>query len=107
MEAGLAGRLHPYAGGIGGFRQRVGDNCLDREGGGLQPASSYRSPNYLRRRPLTDAATLSFALTYAGTLAVAALILIGQLAAFTALLALAGIVRLLVLPLSALTRRIG
>lgn len=54
---------------------------------------------------MTDAATLSFALTYTGTLAIAALMLIGQLAAFTILLMLAGIVRLLTLPLDALTRR--
>lgn len=52
-----------------------------------------------------DVATLSFTLTYAGTLAVAALMFIGQLAAFTVLLTLAGIVRLLTLPIPALTRR--
>ena len=53
---------------------------------------------------MTDAATLSFALTYTGTLAVAALMLLGQLAAFTILLTLAGIVRLLTLPIYALIR---
>ncbi|MFJ6302152.1 hypothetical protein [Pseudarthrobacter oxydans] len=55
---------------------------------------------------MTDPATLSFALTYTGTLAVAALMFIGQLAAFAILLALAGIVRLLALPIYALLRRI-
>jgi hypothetical protein len=54
---------------------------------------------------MPDAATLPFALTYAGTLAVAALIFFGQFAALTILLALAGIVRLVTLPVHALTRR--
>jgi hypothetical protein len=54
---------------------------------------------------MPDAETLTFALTYAGTLAVAALMFFGQFAAFTILLALAGIVRLLTLPVHALTRR--
>ena len=53
---------------------------------------------------MTDAATLSFALTYVGTLAVGALMFIGQLAACTILLAIAGLVRLLTLPVSALLR---
>ncbi|UKA69074.1 hypothetical protein LFT44_21370 (plasmid) [Arthrobacter sp. FW306-05-C] len=52
-----------------------------------------------------DPATLSFALTYAGTLAVAALMFIGQLAAFTILLTLAGIVWILTLPVCTLIRR--
>jgi hypothetical protein len=54
---------------------------------------------------MSDTETLTFAITYAGTLAVAALMFFGQLAAFTILLALAGIVRLLTLPVHALTRR--
>lgn len=53
---------------------------------------------------MPDAATLSFALTYTGTLAVAAFMFFGQLAAFTILLALAGVVRLLTLPVYALIR---
>ncbi|WP_146069198.1 hypothetical protein [Arthrobacter sp. ZGTC412] len=56
--------------------------------------------------PPSATATLSFALTYSGTLAVAALMFIGQLASFTILLALAGIVRLLALPFYALIRRV-
>jgi hypothetical protein len=54
---------------------------------------------------MPDAETLTLALTYTGTLAVAALMFLGQLAAFTVLLALAGIVRLLALPVHARTRR--
>ncbi|MFF1252657.1 hypothetical protein ACFVYC_09195 [Pseudarthrobacter sp. NPDC058329] len=54
---------------------------------------------------MPDAATLSFALTYMGTLAVAALLFFGQLAALTILLALAGVIRLLTLPFYALIRR--
>lgn len=54
--------------------------------------------------PMTDAAILSFALTYVGTLAVGVLMFIGQLAACTILLVLAGLVRLLTLPVSALLR---
>lgn len=54
---------------------------------------------------MPDAATLSFALTYAGTLAVAALMFLGQLAAFTVLLALTGVGRLLVLPVRAAVQR--
>ncbi len=53
---------------------------------------------------MPDAETLTLALTYTGTLAVAALMFLGQLAAFTVLLALAGIVRLLNLPAHARTR---
>jgi hypothetical protein len=55
---------------------------------------------------MPDAATLSFTLTYTGTLAVAALMIFGQLAAFTILLALAGVVRLLALPVYAVIRRV-
>jgi threonine/homoserine efflux transporter RhtA len=54
---------------------------------------------------MPDAETLTLALTFTGTLAVAALMFLGQLAAFTVLLALAGIVRLLTLPVAARTRR--
>lgn len=54
---------------------------------------------------MLDAETFTFALTYAGTLPVAALMFFGQLAAFSIVLALAGIVRLLSLPVRALTRR--
>ena len=54
---------------------------------------------------MTDPATLSFTLTYLGTLAVGAAMLLGQLAACTILLALAGLVRLLALPMSAFIRR--
>ena len=48
--------------------------------------------------------TLAFGLTYTGTLAVALLMFFGQLAAFTALLALAGTVRLLAYAVRAITR---
>lgn len=54
---------------------------------------------------MPDAATLTNALTYTGTLAVAALMLFGQIAAFTIFLALAGTVRLLILAVHKLTRR--
>jgi len=54
---------------------------------------------------MPDAATLSFALTYTGTLAVAALMFLAQLAAFTILLALAGVARFLTLPVHAAFRR--
>lgn len=43
---------------------------------------------------VNDPSSLSFALTYAGTLGVAALMLLSQLVAFTALLVLAGAVSL-------------
>lgn len=56
--------------------------------------------------PMTDAETLSFTLTYLGTLTVGALMLMGQLAACTILLALAGLIRLIALPISALSRRV-
>lgn len=39
---------------------------------------------------MNDSSTLSFALTYAGTLGVAVLMFLGQFIAFTALLVLAG-----------------
>jgi hypothetical protein len=54
---------------------------------------------------MSDPATLSFALTYAGTLAVAALMFIGQLAAFAILLTIAGIAWILTLPVHTLIRR--
>ena len=54
---------------------------------------------------MPDAETLTLALTYTGTLAVAAVMFLGQLAAFTILLALAGMVRLLTLPVRARTQR--
>lgn len=44
---------------------------------------------------MNDPSTLSFALTYAGTLGVAVLMFFGQLMAFTVLLVLAGIITLL------------
>jgi hypothetical protein len=50
---------------------------------------------------------LPLPLTYGGMLAVAALVFSGQLAAFTVLLALAGMVRLVILPIHALTRGEG
>jgi hypothetical protein len=54
---------------------------------------------------MPDATTLSFALTYTGTLAMAALMFLAQLAAFTILLALAGVARLLTLPVHTAVRR--
>jgi hypothetical protein len=54
---------------------------------------------------VNDPSTLSFALTYAGTLGVAALIFLSQLIAFTALLVLAGTVTLLVRSARVITRR--
>jgi hypothetical protein len=85
----------------------VVDNCRDREKYVPVPALPAPLPSTIFRRwpSMPDAATLTFALTYTGTLAVAALMLFGQLAAFTILLALAGIVRLLILPVQALIRR--
>ena len=55
---------------------------------------------------MPDAATLSFVLTYIGTLAVAALMFLGQLVVFAILLALAGVFKLLPLPGRALTSRL-
>ena len=53
---------------------------------------------------MPDPSTLAFGLTYTGTLVVALLMFLGQLAAFTALLAVAGIVRLVVMSVRALLR---
>jgi hypothetical protein len=53
---------------------------------------------------MPNPSALAFGLTYAGTLAVALLMLLGQLAAFTALLAIIGTARLLVVPVRALMR---
>jgi hypothetical protein len=53
---------------------------------------------------MVDAGTLAFALTYLGTLAVAALMFFGQLAVFAILLAFAGILRLVTLPVLRLIR---
>ncbi|MBE4718985.1 hypothetical protein [Pseudarthrobacter sp. AB1] len=53
---------------------------------------------------LSDTATLSFTLTYAGTLAVALLMFIGQLTAFGILLALVGTARLVAYPLKTAAR---
>lgn len=53
---------------------------------------------------MPNPSTLAFGLTYAGTLAVALLMLLGQLAAFTALLAIIGTARLLVVSVRALMR---
>jgi hypothetical protein len=52
-----------------------------------------------------DAESFTLSLTYFGTVAVAALMFLAQLAAFTLLLALAGVVRLLTLPVQRRTRR--
>ncbi|MDQ0867846.1 hypothetical protein QFZ70_000319 [Arthrobacter sp. V1I9] len=54
---------------------------------------------------MPEATTLSFALTYTGTLAMAALMFLAQLAAITILLALAGVARLLTLPVHTAVRR--
>ncbi|MET3721592.1 MULTISPECIES: hypothetical protein [unclassified Arthrobacter] len=54
---------------------------------------------------MSDAATISFVLTYVGTLAVAALMFIGQLTALAVLLVMAGTTRLITLPVRALIRR--
>jgi hypothetical protein len=54
---------------------------------------------------VSEPSTLSFALTYAGTLGVAALIFLSQLIAFTALLVLAGTVTFLVRSARVITRR--
>ena len=48
---------------------------------------------------MPDPSTLAFGLTYTGTLAVALLMFLGQLAAFAILLAVAGIVRLVAYPI--------
>jgi hypothetical protein len=54
---------------------------------------------------VNDPPTLSFALTYAGTLGVAALMLLCQLIAFTALLVLAGALSLLARTARVITHR--
>lgn len=82
-------------------RSLARENAQPRTG-----TSRLASPRLFRRWPsMPDAATLAFALTYAETLAVGALMFFGQFAAFTIFLALAGLVRLLALPVHALTRR--
>lgn len=53
---------------------------------------------------MADSSTLAFALTYTGTLTVALLMFLGQFAAFTVLLALIGMGRLLVVSMRALLR---
>lgn len=53
---------------------------------------------------MSDPSILAFTLTYTGTLAVALLMFLGQLAAFTVLLALAGAAKLLIVPVWALLR---
>lgn len=53
---------------------------------------------------MPDPSTLAFGLTYAGTLAVALLMFLGQLAAFTALLAIIGTAKLLDISVRALIR---
>lgn len=53
---------------------------------------------------MPDPSTLAFGLTYAGTLAVALLMFIGQLTAFGILLALVGAARLVAYPLKAAAR---
>ena len=53
---------------------------------------------------MSDPSTLAFTLTYTGTLAVALLMFLGQLAACTILLGLAGAVKLLIVPVRALLR---
>jgi hypothetical protein len=52
-----------------------------------------------------DSSTLVFTLTYAGTLAVALLMFLGQLAAFTALLTIAAGAKLLIHAAQAARRR--
>lgn len=54
---------------------------------------------------MPDPAILASTLTYAATLAVAFLLLLGQFAAFTVLLAVAGAIRLLTIPARALSGR--
>lgn len=51
-----------------------------------------------------DADTLSFSLTYGGTLVVALLMFIGQLTAVGILLVVAGIIRLTAYPFQAISR---
>jgi two-component system OmpR family response regulator len=64
-----------------------------------------RRDRKVQGKPLMpNPSTLAFGLTYAGTLAVALLMLLGQLAAFTALLAIIGTARLLVVSVRALMR---
>ncbi|MET4096935.1 hypothetical protein [Arthrobacter sp. UYCu712] len=53
---------------------------------------------------MPDPSTLAFGLTYTGTLVVALLMFLGQVAAFTALLAMAGTAKLLVVSVRALLR---
>lgn len=55
---------------------------------------------------MNDTSTLAFHLTYAGTLGMAFLIFLGQLIAFTALLALAATGRLLTCAVRAFTGRL-
>lgn len=54
---------------------------------------------------MRDSSTLVFTLTYAGTLGVALLMFLGQLAAFTALLAIAASAKLLIHAARASRRR--
>ncbi|MEN8584793.1 hypothetical protein ABFP37_19050 [Burkholderia sp. RS01] len=54
---------------------------------------------------MPDSSTLVFTLTYAGTLGVAFLMFLGQFAAFTALLTIAAIAKLLIRAAQAATRR--
>lgn len=54
-----------------------------------------------------DSSTLVFNLTYAGTLGVALPMLLGQLAAFTALLAIATTAKLLIYAIRILVRSLG
>jgi hypothetical protein len=53
---------------------------------------------------VNDPSTLSFALTYAGTFGVAALMFVGQTIAFTALLVIAGTLRFLAWAARVVTR---
>jgi hypothetical protein len=54
---------------------------------------------------VNEPSTLSFALTYAGTLGVAVLLFLGQLISFTALLVLAGTMTFLARTARVITRR--
>ncbi|MET4097446.1 hypothetical protein [Arthrobacter sp. UYCu712] len=54
---------------------------------------------------MIESSTLTLTLTYVGTLGVAAVIFLGQIVAFTAMLALAGVVGVLVHAARLITRR--
>jgi hypothetical protein len=77
---------------------------------GFVPAKSKTSTKAAspsgKENAVNDPSTLSFALTYAGTLGVAVLLFFGQVMAFTALLVLAGAIAVLGQVVHVVSRRI-